>query len=123
MSYLSRLKSEQLDYIQTGIYQKIVLEKKFQDKTYSQTKLAEDLNVDKRYISAAFKLMLNTNYNTFVNKHRVAMAISLFTDRNYNQYNVEDIGHAVGFANRQSFYNAFRHIMGVTPKQYRLNLK
>ena len=119
MAYQSRLSDDLISNIQTGIYQKIVIERKFQDKDFTAEKLADELGVDKRYISATLGKMYNTKYNNFVNRHRVAFAVALLTDKQHHDMNVEDIGLMAGFASRQSFYNAFKKIMGMTPIKYR----
>ena len=119
MAYQSRLSGDLLSIIQTGIYQKIVIERKFQDKDFTAEKLADDLGGDKRYISATLGKMYNTKYNNFVYRHRVAFAVALLTDKQHHDMNVEDIGLMAGFASRQSFYNAFKKIMGMTPMKYR----
>jgi len=38
----------------------------------------------------------------------------------FAEWNAEDIGLHCGFASRQSFYNAFNRVWGITPRQYRL---
>ena len=60
------------------------------------------------------------NYTSFVNKFRIEEAMTILTDRRYQDLNMEEVSDMVGFANRQSFYASFYKIMNMTPRDYRL---
>lgn len=82
--------------------------------------LSKKLGVNRSYISSAINAT-DSNFNSFVNHYRVRMAIRILTDN--PEKSVEEIALSVGFANRKSFYNAFRSITGLSPTQFRNNME
>ena len=61
------------------------------------------------------------NYTSFINKYRVEEAMSILTDKRYQDLRIDEVSDMVGFSNRQSFYAAFYKFIGITPKDYKLN--
>ena len=109
-----------MDEMQEKIMNIIVMQKKYRDKDYSAKKLAEDLGTNTRYISAVVNVRFHMNYTSFVNKYRVDEAMSILVDKRYQKRRMEEVSDMVGFSNRQSFYASFFRVMGVTPREYRL---
>ena len=109
-----------MDELKEKILNVIVMQKKYKDKDYSAKRLAEDLGTNTRYISAVVNVRFHMNYTSLVNKYRIEEAMSILTDRRYRDLRIEEVSDMVGFANRQSFYASFYRIMGVTPKEYKL---
>ena len=66
-------------------------------------------------------IRFNQNYSSLVNEYRIKDAKYLLVDKRYMDKTMEEISTMVGFANRQSFYAAFYKIMGMTPRNYRMN--
>ena len=60
------------------------------------------------------------NYTSFVNKYRIDEAMSILVDKRYQDLRMEEVSDMVGFANRQSFYASFYRIVGITPREYRM---
>jgi AraC-like DNA-binding protein len=60
------------------------------------------------------------NYTSFVNKYRIDEAMSILVDKRYQDLRMEEVSDMVGFANRQSFYASFYRVVGITPREYRL---
>ena len=81
---------------------------------------AEDLGTNTRYISAVVNVRFHMNYTSFVNKYRIDEAMSILVDKRYQDLRMEEVSDMVGFANRQSFYASFYRIVGMTPRDYRL---
>ena len=109
-----------MDELKEKILDVIVMQKKYKDKDYSAKRLAEDLGTNTRYISAVVNVRFHMNYTSLVNKYRIEEAMSILTDRRYRDLRIEEVSDMVGFANRQSFYASFYRIMGITPKEYKL---
>lgn len=93
--------------------------RKAQDPFYSAAKLAEDLGIEVWRIPGIMKQLCGDNFNTVVNRIRIDEAKRLFKDRSKSDYSVDDIGFLSGFANKQSFYTAFKKFVGCTPYIYR----
>lgn len=119
-AYSKSMNPQYMDELREKIMDIIVMQKKYKDSSYSALQLAKDLETDSRYVSAVFSLKFHMNYSTFVNKYRTEEAMGLLLDKRYSDMNVDDIGHSVGFSTRQSFYNSFVALVGVTPREYRV---
>ena len=109
-----------MDEMKEKILNIIVMQKKYKDKDYSAKKLAEDLGTNTRYVSAVVNVRFHMNYASFINKYRIEEAMSILVDKRYQDLRMEEVSDMVGFANRQSFYASFYKIMGMTPREYRL---
>ena len=119
-SYRSLISPRMMDKMQEQIMDIIVMQKKYRDKDYSAKKLAEDLGTNTRYISAVVNVRFHMNYTSFVNKYRIDEAMTILVDKRYQNLRMEEVSDMVGFANRQSFYASFYRVVGVTPRDYRL---
>ena len=119
-AYRSLVSPKMMDEMQEKIMNIIVMQKKYRDKDYSAKKLAEDLGTNTRYISAVVNVRFHMNYTSFVNKYRIDEAMSSLVDKRYQDLRMEEVSDMVGFANRQSFYASFYRVMGMTPRDYRL---
>ena len=119
-AYRSLVSPKMMDVMQEKILDIIVMQKKYRDKDYSAKKLAEDLGTNTRYISAVVNVRFHTNYTSFVNKYRIDEAMSILVDKRYQDLRIEEVSDMVGFSNRQSFYASFFRVVGITPRDYRL---
>ena len=119
-TYRSLVSPRLMDELKDKILDIILFQQKYKEKGYSAKKLAEDLNTNTRYISAVVNVRFHANYTSFVNKFRIEEAMTLLTDKRYQDLNMEEISDMVGFANRQSFYASFYRINGITPREYKL---
>jgi YesN/AraC family two-component response regulator len=118
--YRSLVSPQMMDELQEKIMKIIVFDKKYRDKDYSAKQLAEDIGTNTRYISAVVNSRFHCNFTSFVNKYRIDDAMSILVDKRYQDLNVEEVGTMVGFSNRQSFYASFFRVLGMTPRDYRL---
>ncbi len=119
-SYRDSINSALMDDLKDKILHKILIEKKYKDKTYSAKTLAQDLETNTRYISGVCYVKFHMNYTSFVNKYRIEEAMTLLADIRYAELTIDDIANLVGFASRQSFYGSFYKLVGITPREYRL---
>ena len=119
-AYRSLVSPRMMDEMQEKILNIIVMQKKYRDKDYSAKKLAEDLGTNTRYISAVVNVRFHMNYTSFVNKYRIEEAMTILVDKRYQQLRMEEVSDMVGFANRQSFYASFYRVVGITPREYRM---
>lgn len=117
-TYRTAIKPEIIDSIYEQILRKMIVEKKYRDSTYTAKKLADEIQTNTRYISAAVSLRFQMNYAELVSGYRVREAISMMTDKRNRSLTMGEVATACGFANRQSFYSAFYRLQGKTPKQY-----
>ena len=120
-AYRSLVSPKMMDEMQEKIMNIIVMQKKYRDKDYSAKKLAEELGTNTRYISAIVNVRFHMNYTSFVNKYRIEEAMTILVDKRYQKLRMEEVSDMVGFSNRQSFYASFYRIMGITPREYKIN--
>jgi AraC-like DNA-binding protein len=119
-AYRNLVNPKLMDELKEKILDVIVMQKKYKDKDYSAKKLAEDLGTNTRYISAVVNVRFHMNYTSFINKYRIEEAMSILVDKRYKNLRIEEVSDMVGFANRQSFYASFYKLIGITPKEYRM---
>ncbi|MBO4316309.1 MAG: AraC family transcriptional regulator [Prevotella sp.] len=119
-TYRTLVNPKLMDELKEKILDAVIIQKKYKIKDYSAKQLAMDLGTNTRYISAVVNVRFHMNYTSFINNYRVEEAMSLLTDRRYQELNMEDISDMVGFSNRQSFYAAFFKVNGITPREYKL---
>ena len=122
-NYCKRINIETLNSLKNNIIELIVRKKKYRDRCYNINQLSKELNTNTRYISATFNAIWNTNYNGYVNKYRVLEAKKLLMDLKFSHLSMEDVWIKVGFSNRQSFFKSFKTLMGVSPKQFKLQVQ
>ena len=118
-AYRKLIKPELADELYDRILSVIVAEKKHRDPEYSAQQLAKDLNTNPRYLSAVINSRFGQNYSCLVNEFRIRDAQHMLTDKRYRDMTMEEIGAAVGFSNRQSFYAAFFKFKGIAPHKFR----
>ena len=106
-----------------SIYNKLILlqeeEKVFLSKSIKVADLASRLNQNEKTISRSINMYSNGNFNTFINSFRVQYSKELLQSGRLNHYTIEAIAEECGFANKVSFYNAFKSDTGMSPKQFR----
>lgn len=118
-TYRTMVNPNLMDELKERIIDIVLMQKKYKDKNYSASKLAEDLGTNTRYISAVVNVRFHMNYASFINKFRIEEAMALLTDKRYAELSMEEISDMVGFANRQSFYASFYKINNCTPRDYK----
>lgn len=97
----------------------LVTQKKYQDKDFSAKELAALLGMPTYKLSRVMHAEFGMPYPDFVHSLRVKDAKRLLADKRLATCTIDMIGEMVGFANRISFYNAFRKSEGVSPEQFR----
>ena len=106
-----------------SVYHKIVRlfeeEKVFLNKHIKVVDIASQLNQNEKTISRAINRYSNGNFNTFINSFRVQYSKDLLQSGKLDHYTIEAIAEESGFANKVSFYNAFKSVTGMSPKQFR----
>lgn len=118
-AYRKLIKPELADELYDRILAIVVAGKKYRDPEYSAQKLAKELDTNPRYLSAVINSRFGQNYSCLVNEFRIRDAQHMLTDKRFKEMTMEEIGIAVGFSNRQSFYAAFFKYKGIAPHKYR----
>ena len=83
---------------------------------FSQSSMAEGLNVSQAYLSSQFKQYFNVTMISYVNNLRVEKAAELLSNTDTP---VQDIATLCGFSNGDALTRVFKKKYGVTPTDFR----
>ncbi len=119
MVYRDKVSRNLKNELKPKIIDVVVKQRRYLDKDYSARQLAEDIGTDIRYVSAIISSEYKMNYSAFINKYRVKRAEAILSSPRFAKLTMEEVGDMVGFANRQTFYSAFRSFKGITPADFR----
>ncbi len=86
----------------------------------SLTELARLLHYDLYNLSREIRRRTGKNYTQLVQEKRLAQAAFLLKN---TERNVDDIASAVGYENMGYFHKIFRESFGLSPRQYRMQIK
>jgi len=123
VAYRARINPRLADDTFVKIKEIVIAKKKFLDPDFTAKQLAEQLNINTRYLSAVINSKFKKNYSSLINELRVKEAITAMSRKKNDDKNIDEIGKMVGFSNRQSFYAAFYRFIGITPRNYRVKLR
>lgn len=123
LSYRNSVTPTIVEDIAKKIIMKLMVEQRYRDPKYSAKRLANDIGVNMRHISAVINLRFQQNYAQLVGKMRIYEAKYMLQDNHFDNMTMEDIAINVGFTTRQSFYAAFYRQCGMTPREYKLTHK
>ncbi|MCE7995748.1 MAG: helix-turn-helix domain-containing protein [Roseivirga sp.] len=85
---------------------------------FSLQQLATDINANTVLTSKAINRSLKTSFSDLVNEYRVKHFLELVKSDKSKKYTHWALAQEAGFGNKVSFYNAFKKLMGTTPKVY-----
>lgn len=74
-------------------------------------------------ISSLLGKHFKINFNAYVNNLRIEYIKQRLDNRDWKQFTLEAIAQDAGFANRNTFFVAFKKRMGVSPSVYLAQLK
>lgn len=97
-------------------------QKQFRDSGLTLKSMSHTLGVSPQVLSLAINKESHTNFNQFINQHRIDESIRLFQDEKYSHYTIAAIAYEVGFNSISSFNTAFKQQTGKKPLQYRNEL-
>jgi len=83
-------------------------------------KVAHEVGLSPDYLTRLFKKELGVNIITYINRKRIYTSLKLLKSTDLS---IEEIGDLIGLNNTSYFYTLFKKEIGVSPKQYRNNLK
>ena len=95
-------------------------EQMFRIPNLTAAQIAETLGCNPRALSAAMSHSPHKNFRSLLAATRVEEACRQLRNPELADLRIEDIAINCGFLSRQAFYLAFQNIMGMTPRQYRL---
>ena len=117
--YADRISQAKIDKIC-----QIINSELFQKEGYLQQGLTAKMLADRngilaQDISAVTTEYFGGNFPTLLQRLRVRRVCRMLASKEYERLTCENIGLHCGFSSRQSLYNAFRKVRGMTPDEYR----
>ena len=89
-------------------------------ENFSQTELAEKLNVNSSYLSRIFKKETGHNFMEILTEYRIDKAKELLSK---SETRVIEVCQQVGYGDYTYFYQVFKKMEGVSPSEYKKGVK
>ncbi len=86
---------------------------------FSLPRLCEIVESNKLYVSQVINDVMNTNFHSLLNSHRINEARRRLLDvKNYGGMTIEAIAESLGYKSRSNFSKNFKKYTGLNPKEY-----
>ena len=82
--------------------------------------LAKKFDVSYSHLSRRFREETGRSFNAYINEKRMSHANQLLAQTNYS---IRKIAASLGYCRRSHFTDKYREIYGITPSQYREQIK
>lgn len=109
------------------IYEDIIhyfdVNKPYQNPNFSIRQLAEMLNSNTAYVSAALNKIGNKKFNQLVNEYRIKQVLDDLENGLHQQFTMEYIYKNAGFSQQSTFNRVFKEHTGSTPSEFIEKLK
>ncbi|WP_370898700.1 helix-turn-helix domain-containing protein [Chryseobacterium gossypii] len=91
----------------------------FNNKNISRYNLANELNVNTKYLSAVIKKHKNFNFNQYINHLRISYIVDqLKNDPQYRKYKINHLAEITGYSSHSAFSLEFKKIVGMHPSAF-----
>lgn len=95
-----------------------VAKKPYLTPEFNLTIMSSDTDIPVHHLSYFFNEHLKVNFNTWKNDLKIDHVISLIQNGTGEILTLDALAKQAGFGSRTSFFNSFKHKMGVTPSEY-----
>ncbi len=96
---------------------RLIAESKF---TISEAEIADELKLHQSYFSRLFKKVMKCNFSTYVSKLRLNRAKVML---HHTEFPVCEIAERCGYSRQNYFTRQFKELIGMTPTEYRKNIR
>lgn len=90
----------------------------YADPTLSSVRLAAILETNTTYLSRAVNAAFGTGIRDLLNRVRIAAVFAELGTERLNDITIDSLATEAGYANRSTFYRAFRSILGGAPGEF-----
>lgn len=105
----------QLEALVTAANRLMREERLYLQKDLRQQQLATRLEVNPVVLSQSFDTVLGKSFTEWVHQYRIDYAMELIRDGYLQDFSVEALAEASGYASKVSFYRHFKRLLGQTP--------
>lgn len=85
--------------------------------------LSEELHIKEKELSRLINVYHKRNFYQFINEFRVEAFKSLLQSSKAKQMSILGLAQEAGFSSKSTFYSAFKTLEGMTPTEYKKQLK
>ncbi|GAB0154988.1 hypothetical protein CHRYSEOSP005_02480 [Chryseobacterium sp. Alg-005] len=105
-----------------NIEKEMINNKLFINPEFNISILSTILKVSNNYISRAIRLQGYSNFNNYVNSHRISYVKKLIEENDLSRITLMYIYTGAGFTSQSTFNRAFKQFVGMTPSEYIQNI-
>lgn len=127
-SEITRYKTSNLNTSNVEDYKKVLIklmedEKIFKNSSITVHNVANRIGIPRQHLSEILNVHLKTSFQDFINQYRIEEFVMCLKKPKYNNYTILGIANEVGFKSKSSFNTTFKKVKGVTPSQFKKQLK
>jgi AraC-like DNA-binding protein len=100
------------------IENEIITNKHFTNPEFNISMLSTILKISNNYISKSIRIQGYSNFNTYVNSHRIGYVKELIAKSDLEKVTLMYIYTEAGFINQSTFNKTFKQFVGMTPSEY-----
>jgi YesN/AraC family two-component response regulator len=115
----SSLTSGQKDNFHQKLISHMSSEKPYLNQELTISQLADQLQINSKYLSQIINEKQEQNFMDFINRHRIERAKELLLSPAYQYYTIQAIAEEAGFKSKSAFYTAFKKFTGMTPVAFK----
>jgi len=97
-------------------------QKIYQNASLTLNQIAQNMNVNRTYLSQAVNRCAGNNFSTYINEFRIKEAVRLMSNPKWKNISIEGIALDSGFNDRSTFYRVFKKTTGFSPTDFRNNI-
>lgn len=116
----SALDEERMRRISAKVERAMAQDQLYRNQNITLRHLSDHTGVSENYLSQVLNHALGRNFYEFINHWRIKEACALLAQQTMS---IVEIGEEVGFNARSTFNAAFKKETGLTPSEYRANLR
>lgn len=113
-----QLTEETIDLTMKGLHKSMIENKLYLDPELNLTKLAKQVGVAPKIVSAVLNQKLGKSFNEYVNQYRVEEVKSRLVKPENKKYTITSLAYECGFNSQPTFQRAFKSVVGLTPREF-----
>ncbi|NOZ35887.1 MAG: AraC family transcriptional regulator [Chlorobi bacterium] len=119
----SKLKEPEATNLLQQLKNLMTNKKPYLNEKLTVSELAVMLNISRHLLTQIINEKLDKNFYTFINEYRIEAVKKMFSEQRKNYYSILGIAYECGFNSKSTFNNLFKKYTGITPSEFRKNVK